>query len=118
MVGSEGTTRRLFVRPYQGAGARIAVTGGVASYPRWRGDGRELYFASGTVAEASIMAVPVAWTASGPDFGVPQTLFKVPRPIFSNYGFDVTADGQKFVIVVAGELDPSPITVRVRVTTR
>jgi hypothetical protein len=61
------------------------------------------------------MAVPVAWTAAGPDFGTPQTLFKVDRPVFSNLGFDVTTDGQKFVIIVAGEPDPSPITVRVRV---
>jgi Tol biopolymer transport system component/tRNA A-37 threonylcarbamoyl transferase component Bud32 len=117
MVGSEGTARRLFVRPYHGAGPRIAVTGGVASYPRWRGDGRELYFAGGTGPDSSIMAVPVAWTASGPDFGAPQALFKVTRPIFSNHGFDVSSDGQRFVIVVAGDLDPSPITVRVRVKT-
>ena len=117
MVGSEGTTQRLFVKPYRGAGARVAVTAGVALYPRWRADGRELYFASGRLADVSIMAVPVAWTASGPDFGTPQTLFKVTRPIFSNHGFDVTGDGQRFVIVIAGELDASPITVRVRVKT-
>jgi Tol biopolymer transport system component len=118
MMGAEGSTRRLFVRPNPGPGARIAVTAGPASYPRWRGDGRELYFVGDRRgAEAQIMAVPVLWTPTGPDFGTPQVLFKVDRPIFSNLGFDVTSDGQKFVIIVGGEPDPSPITVRVRVKT-
>jgi hypothetical protein len=91
----------------------MAATG---FYPRWRGDGRELYFTGPAIgSERSVMAVSVTWTASGPEFGPPQVLFKVQRPVFANLGFDVTSDGQKFVIVVAGEPDPSPLTVRVRV---
>ena len=101
--------------PYPGPGARIPVTAEAASYPKWRGDGRELYFAGGRGPDTAIMAVPVAWTPAGPDFGTPQTLFTVQRPVFSNLGFDVTSDGQKFLIIIGGEPDPSPITVRVRV---
>jgi len=116
VVSREGVAQRLFVQPYPGPGARIPVMAAPGSYPRWRGDGRELYFtgpASGS--GTAIMAVSVRWTASGPDFGPPQVLFKVQRPVFSNLGFDVTKDGQKFVFVIADEPDPSPITVRVRV---
>jgi hypothetical protein len=102
------------VQSYPGPGARIAVTASAAVYPRWRGDGRELYFVSlGTGPDVTVMSVPVTWTANGPDFGAPQGLFKIQKPVLANLGFDVTSDGQKFVAIVAGEPDPSPLTVRV-----
>lgn len=110
----EGSARRLFVRPNRGSGARIPVTAGFANYPRWRGDGRELYFVGSRGATPPIMAVPVAWTAAGPDFGLPTELFKVERPAFSNIGFDVGSDGQRFVFILEGPPDPSPLTVLVR----
>ncbi len=117
-VAPEGTTRRLFVRPFDGTGVRIPVTAATAYYPRWRRDGRELYFMT-TGPPPSMMAVSVAWTAAGPEFGTPQTLFKIPPGIVpGNLGYAVTGDGQKFVAIVAGDLDPSPLTVRVRVRPR
>jgi hypothetical protein len=60
------------------------------------------------------MAVPVTWNGGIPDFGAAQLLFKVPKIVAQNLGFDVTADGQRFVAIIGGDLDPSPLTMVVR----
>jgi serine/threonine protein kinase/Tol biopolymer transport system component len=115
-LAAEGNARRLFVQPVEGQGARIPVTASAALYPRWRGDGRELYFLTdGGGGKAGLMAVPVTWTANGPDFGQPLRLFTIERLVLSNLAFDVTRDGQKFVGIVADTPEASPITVRLRI---
>jgi Tol biopolymer transport system component/tRNA A-37 threonylcarbamoyl transferase component Bud32 len=114
-VAMEGSTLRLFVQPSQGPGARVPVTAAQALYPRWRGDGRELYFlGDGGQGAAGVMAVPVTWTANGPDFGQPEMLFKIEGIVLSNLAIDVTTDGQKFVAIVTDKPEPWPITVRLR----
>ena len=114
----QGSAQRLFVKPFPGPGPRVPVSGARASYPRWRGDGRELYYidqgSAGSETDITLVAVPVTWTASGPDFGTPQTLFTLPRIILSNHAYDVSSDGEKFVAIVQSDSDPSPLTVRVR----
>jgi hypothetical protein len=35
-----------------------------------------------------------------------------------NFAFDVTADGQRFVMLLTGDLDPSPLTMVVRTVVR
>jgi serine/threonine protein kinase/Tol biopolymer transport system component len=115
-LAAEGNTRRLFVQPVAGQGARVPVTASPAVYPRWRGDGRELYFLTdGGDGKLDVMAVPVTWTASGPDFGQPLRLFTIERLVLSNLAFDVTRDGQTFVGIVTDTPERSPITVRLRV---
>ena len=65
-----------------------------------------------------MMTVPVTWANGVPDFGPTQVLFKVPRLIASNLGFDVAADGQKFIVILGGEQDASPLTLVVHAAMR
>ena len=62
----------VVVQPFPDAGGKwqVSTTGGVA--PRWRADGKELYFLA---PDATLMAVPV--TAAGTSFeaGTPVALF-------------------------------------------
>jgi Tol biopolymer transport system component len=86
---------------------------GSGSQPRWRRDGRELFYISG---DSKVMAVDVTTT---PTFkaGTPKVLFAAP--IWSGARFvsryDVTADGRKFLInALPAETAPTasaPITV-------
>jgi dipeptidyl aminopeptidase/acylaminoacyl peptidase len=87
----------------------VSQGGGVA--PRWRGDGRELFYIS---ADSKMMAVDVT---TNPMFkpGIPKALFQAPisggataRHVIR---YDVTADGKKFLINSAAAEGPSPITV-------
>ncbi len=115
---TQNNNARLQVRPYPGPGAAIAVTAKQASFPRWRGDGRELFFLSVADGVEDIWSVPVTWAAGLPDFGAAQLLFKLPNIVASNLAFDVTKDGQRFVAVIGGDLDPSPLTMMIRTRVR
>ena len=73
---------------------QISTAGGVE--PRWRRDGKELFFIS---ADGKVMAVDVK---SGADLevGVPRALFEtlLPALFAGDYFYDVSADGQRFLM--------------------
>jgi len=104
----------IYVRPYPatGSGNELLISNGGGSQPRWRRDGKELfYFSSG----GKLMVVDVA---TGPVFkaGVPRLLFQAP--IFGGgisneiWRWDMTGDGQRFLINTVPEENVSaPITV-------
>jgi hypothetical protein len=77
------------------SGRRWLVSKGGGTQARWRRDGKELYFLS---PERMIVAVTVA--ARGADFeaGAMQPLFEIRLPYGQYHAFDVTADGQRFLV--------------------
>jgi hypothetical protein len=85
----------------------VSTAGG--DMPRWRADGRELYYLS---LDRKLMAVPVAL---GPSFGTPRQLFQthVPRTTNLFYTHYVPSrDGQSFLInTLTADLPPVSITV-------
>ncbi len=84
----------------------ISTDGGTD--PRWRGDGKELYY-RGTGGR--LMAVEIA-TNPTVRAGIPQVLFVVPPEGGPAQGsrWDVTSDGKRFLIPV-GESTSTPFTV-------
>jgi eukaryotic-like serine/threonine-protein kinase len=73
---------------------RVSEAGG--AQPRWRGDGRELFFLD---LEGKMMSVSVE-RGSPPKVGVPRTLFDtrlIPDPTVNQYA--VTEDGQRFLVL-------------------
>jgi Tol biopolymer transport system component len=84
----------------------VSTSGGYE--PRWRGDGREIYYLS---EDRKIMAVTVG---AGPSFGIPTPLFqtRVPpgvMPLRTHYV--PSRDGQRFLVNTALDAAPAPITV-------
>jgi eukaryotic-like serine/threonine-protein kinase len=75
---------------------QISTTGG--EQPRWRGDGRELFYLS---SDGRMMGVPVSTGASFSS-GAPVALFQanpdVPVSYLNIFGYAVTRDGQRFLI--------------------
>jgi Tol biopolymer transport system component len=86
---------------------QVSTNGGYE--PRWRADGREIYYLS---EDRKLMAVPVG---AGPTFDVPTALFqtRVPAGVTANRTHYVPSrDGQRFLVnTQSGEASPSPITV-------
>ena len=73
---------------------QVSVAGG--AQPRWRGDGRELFFID---LEGKMMSLSVQ-SGSPPKVGVPRKLFDtglVPDPTVNQYA--VTDNGQKFLVL-------------------
>jgi serine/threonine protein kinase len=103
---------QTFPNPSQGKWM-ISVNGGSA--PRWRSDGKELFYIS---ADSKIMAVDVSTTPTFAKQSAPKVLFSAPI-----YGggtttnvtrYDVTPDGQRFLINTERSQSPTeinPITV-------
>jgi Tol biopolymer transport system component len=88
---------QIYVESVPASGTEWQISTGGGSRPRWRRDGRELYYVS---PANEVMAVDVDTTRSAFDFGVPRSLFQVPfreAPIQRNV-FDVSADGQRFLV--------------------
>jgi hypothetical protein len=73
------------------------------SNARWRGDGKELFFAA---PDGSVMAVEVS---AGDAFqpGVPTVLSK--PGVFPNW--DVSANGKRFLVLLRGAGAQAPFTV-------
>jgi eukaryotic-like serine/threonine-protein kinase len=77
-----------------GTGGKWLVSTQGGSDPRWRRDGRELYYIS---PSGDLMAVEISAT---PTFqaGLPKALFHAPPgSVGNNSTWDVTADGKRFL---------------------
>ncbi|MEQ1731200.1 MAG: hypothetical protein ABL982_22755, partial [Vicinamibacterales bacterium] len=115
----------VYVQPFPAAtGGKWQVSQGGGSRPRWRRDGKELFY----ISASNVMAVTVGTTAgttaaTTPTFtaGVPKVLFAAPfwggaeGAVNPASRYDVTADGQKFLINTVPQADtttapPAPIT--------
>ncbi len=94
----ESGTWEIYVTTFPAAQGKWQVSQGGGTEPRWRHDGKELFYIS---AGGMLMAVPVS-TESGFSSGSPQQLFPVHSraPISSTdvYSYDVTRDGQRFLV--------------------
>jgi hypothetical protein len=80
---------------------------------RWRLDGRELFYLG---FDGRVQAVPVKLSPK-PEFGPATPLFTISTEaraaIHSVVGFDVSADGQRFVIpIVTSAEGPSIVVVQ------
>jgi hypothetical protein len=76
----------------------LSVAGG--GYPRWRGDGKEIFFLS---ADRRLMAASFV-AGPSPSVGTPTSLFEVDlvahpdRLNFAAYEYDAAGDGSRFLI--------------------
>lgn len=99
-TSSESGRNEVYVRPFPGGDGKWQISSEGGSEPRWRGDGKEMFYmtADGTLMSVSVTA-GAAFTASPP-----VRLFKtatLPIPIGSWGGapqYDVSKDGSKFII--------------------
>jgi Tol biopolymer transport system component/tRNA A-37 threonylcarbamoyl transferase component Bud32 len=91
----------VYIRPFPGPGIPVRVSSGGGHLPRWRGDGRELFYAT---PNGAIMAVEVragaSISVSSPRPAIPFAPLGQP-----NYdGFEPSVDGQRFAfLLVTGE---------------
>jgi eukaryotic-like serine/threonine-protein kinase len=83
--------------PERGSPVRVSTEGG--TLPRWRSDGRELFYVSGR----RIMSVEVRTVGSAIELGESRFLFRSATPVID---FDVLPDGSRFLL--RGPEDKSP----------
>jgi eukaryotic-like serine/threonine-protein kinase len=97
----------IYVQSFPPSGVRwpISTAGGLR--PKWRDDGRELVYLATEIPK--FMSVEVRTDASL-EAGAPQALFDATM-LRNQYSFDITADGQRFLVVTFAQRDGgTPIT--------
>ena len=94
----------VYVVPYPAGTGKwpVSIQGG--SYPRWRRDGKELYYLS---PDDKIMAAEIRESAGKLEIGTPRALFQVPQIARLGYPYDVAADGARFLVSVQTQ-QPAP----------
>jgi dipeptidyl aminopeptidase/acylaminoacyl peptidase len=101
-ISNESGRYEVYVQPFPAApGKRTQVSKGGGTHPRWRNDGKELFYLA---ADGQLMAVAVK-AESRFEAGAATELFELrgfgttSAPASARYPYDVTADGQRFIIL-------------------
>jgi eukaryotic-like serine/threonine-protein kinase len=99
-TSDESGSEEIYVREFSGSaqgswdvGGKWLISKGGGTNPRWRGDGKELFYVA---SDGKLMAVDIS---AKPVFkaGAPRPMFQLPPGFI---GGDVTADGRRFLIGV------------------
>jgi Tol biopolymer transport system component len=101
----ETGTTEVYVAPFQRAGRREPISTAGGGSPRWRRDGKELFYIRG---DNTLMAVPIGLGESSVEVDAARALFQTR---FRNVAlpYDVTADG-RFLVNRSVE-DPTPTAI-------
>ena len=92
---NESGRAEIYITAFPAGGAKWQVSSNGGTMPKWRRDGKELFFAD---PQDNIVAVDVNTSGNAVKLGAPHTLFQAVG-IQRDFGpFDVTADGKKFLI--------------------
>jgi serine/threonine-protein kinase len=100
-VSDESGRKEIYVQPYPGPGGKwqISTEGGVE--PLWNRNGRELFYRSGKKMMAVEIAIKPSFSA-----GTPKRLFEgqyQSLPTVSTPNYDVSSDGQRFLMLKPSE---------------
>jgi eukaryotic-like serine/threonine-protein kinase len=111
-ASNETGSMEIYVSPFPSADGKWQVSSAGGQEPRWRQDGKELFYLS---ADGKMMAVAVKTGASF-EAGSPVALFQTHRrqPISAQdvFSYDVSGDGQRFLIATkVDEANAAPLSV-------
>ncbi len=109
-ASDEAGRQEIFVQPYPGPGGKWQVSTDGGTEAVWNRNGRELFYRSGN----KMMTVDVT-TESAFSVGKPRMLFEteyVPSPA-SLPNYDVSSDGQRFLMLKPGEQAQTPTQINV-----
>jgi eukaryotic-like serine/threonine-protein kinase len=101
----------IYVTSFPEAHGKWQVSNAGGDQPKWRSDGKELFYLA---PDSKIMAVPVT-TGTNFDAQTPTVLFQAnPREILATserFSYDVSNDGQKFLINTQMKTATTPMSV-------
>jgi Tol biopolymer transport system component len=104
-VSKELARSEVYVQPFPGPGSRLQISTGGGTEPVWNPNGRELFYRQ----DDKMMAVDIATQ--------PALIAQKPRMLFESAGllrvsttpnYDVSRDGQRFLMVQASEQQAAP----------
>jgi Tol biopolymer transport system component len=119
-----GVANGVFVQPFPSGAGRWQVSTDGGTWPRWSGDGKELFYLTRTNL-GRMTVVDVTESAASIQFGQPRDLFEAEyfnlgpharNAVFSGVGYEtyaVTHDGQRFLIPRAADATEGAATMNI-----
>ena len=109
-ISDDSGRYEVYVQPYPGPGGKSQISTDGGKEPVWNPNGRELFFRR----DGKMMAVEIA-TQSGFVAGKPHVLFEGPYEPSpgSNANYDVSRDGQRFLMLKQIEQEQSATQINV-----
>jgi eukaryotic-like serine/threonine-protein kinase len=105
-VAEEGGRPEVFVAPFPWTGAKWQVSNGGGAGPRWRADGKELFYFDFN----GITAVEVDGAGSAFQVGSGKLLFRLPLRGIISREYAASHDGQRFIAVTPSEGNSQSLT--------
>ncbi len=118
-TSDESGRNEVYIESFPDRGKRIRVSTRGGTQPRWRRDGRELFFVvegddnhwiRGGSELVGFYAVDIEQVDGELRPGTPALLFEARAHVWNPY-YDVTADGERFIIGITPERPARPIHV-------
>jgi Tol biopolymer transport system component len=100
----------IYLRRLDRSGADIRISPGGGTQPRWRPDGRELFYLD---SAGQLVSVSMTWPAADgePAVGELKPLFPASLEESLDRQYDVSLDGQRFLLNRSPTFDTVPISV-------
>ena len=101
-ISDETGRMDVYLQPFNRPGSRLTLSPAGGGQPKWRADGRELFYMA---PDGAIMSVP--FNGRG-EPGRAQRLFQTPlQPTLFLDEYAVTPDGQRFIVLSPARTGPS-----------
>jgi Tol biopolymer transport system component len=102
----------IHVQPFPGPGGKLVISTAGGYQPRWRRDGKELYYIA---PDNRLVAVSIQLASNGQalEASAPVPLFgmRIVGPVDGDIWYMIPSSGQRFLVTTIREEAPVPITV-------
>ncbi|MGH9792088.1 MAG: protein kinase domain-containing protein, partial [Candidatus Acidiferrales bacterium] len=106
-ISDESSRYEVYVAPFPGPGRKWQISTSGGDQPRWRRDGKEIFYLANNSA---ITAVEVSARGETFEVGAAKSLFQT-LPLRRGSAYDVTGDGQRFLVnLLPQEQSSDPMT--------
>ena len=102
-TSDESGMDQIYVRQFSdgpAAEAKWQISSNGGRYPLWRGNGSDVVYLA---SDGKLMSVPIRFNSDSVEAGAPHVLFDAALPSvpFSRYPYDMSPDGQRFLVLNA-----------------
>jgi eukaryotic-like serine/threonine-protein kinase len=107
---NESGKNEIYVQSFPDASVRARISTDGGDSPRWRRDGKEIFYLD---PDQKLMVVSVSASAKKLDVSTPSRLFEVTVSSIApqRQQYDVTSDGQRFLVNTNAAESETPVTV-------
>ena len=106
-ASDESQRNEIYAAPFPGTGPKKQISAAGGDQPLWRRDGKEIFYVA---PNGQMMAAEVSSKGGSLEVGAVRSLFG-PIPPLLGGGYDVSGDGQHFLVRMEPQGSDEPLTV-------